>query len=201
MGYHRAGFDVVGVDLEPQPHYPFEFHQADAMAFPLDGFDAIHASPPCQRWIAWQNIGKARGGTNDWPDLVTPTRARLASSGLPYVIENGPNTPLLEPLTLCGSVFGLGVHRHRKFESNVLVMHPGPCRHSGSEVGVYGKLDGRRLYTRADGSELRNPSSLAQASEAMGIGWMTWDELREAVPPAYTEWIGAQLLEALECAA
>lgn len=201
VGYARAGFEVVGVDIANQPHYPFEFHQADALTFPLEGFDAIHASPPCQRWIGWQNIGRARGGVNDWPDLLTPLRRRVRATGLPYVIENGPNTPMVEPLTLCGSTFSLGVRRHRKFESSVLLMHPGRCRHTGDEVGVYGKLDGRRLFTRKDGTELHNPPSLEAAQVAMGIDWMTWDELREAIPPAFTEWIGTQLLAALEAAA
>lgn len=206
MGYHRAGFDVVGVDINPQPHYPFGFVQGDALDVlgsiatgtpPLgwcDGFDAIHASPPCQGYTGWQNITAARGGSNNHPRLIEPTRLFLEEVGLPYVIENVPNAPLRSTVVLCGTSFGLGVQRHRKFESSVLLMGPPSCSHTGSEVGVYGKLDGRRLFTRANGTELRNPSSLEQARAAMGIGWMEWDELREAIPPAFTEWIGAQLL-------
>lgn len=213
MGYNRAGFEVVGVDIEPQPHYPFEFKQIDAIEilvaladsvkswgsvkFPntWKSFDAIHASPPCQGYVGWQNISESRGGTNDHPRLIEPVREFLHKTGLPWVIENVENAPLQTNLVLCGSMFGLGVRRHRKFETSFAVLgRPASCNHSGNEVGVYGKLDGRRLFTRADGSELRNPSSLEQAQEAMGIDWMEWDELREAIPPAYTEWIGKELL-------
>lgn len=222
VGYAAAGFDVIGVDIEPQPNYPFEFHQLDAMAVLAAGgwwsgwpergdgthhrvadFDAIHASPPCQRWVGWQNIAGARGGDNDHPDLVTPLRPMLAATGRPYVIENGPNTPIIDPLTLCGSMFGLCVRRHRQFETNLpwKPTPPASCAHTGNEIGVYGKLDGRRLFTRADGTELKNPSSLEEAQRAMGIDWMTWDELREAIPPAYTQWLGSFLRDAIEVAA
>lgn len=201
MGYHRAGFDVVGVDIAPQPRYPFTFVQADAMTYDLAGFDAIHASPPCQAYTGWQNIAAARGATNTHPTLIAPIRDRLTAAGLPYVIENVSNAPIRTLVVLCGTGFGLGVERHRKFESNVLLMGVPYCRHTGTEVGVYGKLDGRRLFTRVDGSELRNPATLEHASAAMGIDWMDWDELREAIPPEYTEWIGLQLLASIEAAA
>lgn len=208
MGYHLAGFDVVGVDIDPQPNYPFIYDQGDALQVLRDfmdrgigGFDAIHASPPCQGYTGWQNITAARGGQNTHPRLVEPLRALLMATRLPYVIENVPNAPLHTGMVLCGTSFGLGVQRHRKFESNRLLMGQPTCQHTGNEIGVYGKLDGRRLFTRKDGTELHNPSSLAEAQRAMGIDWMTWDELREAIPPAYTAWIGAQLIEQLERAA
>jgi DNA (cytosine-5)-methyltransferase 1 len=195
VGYHRAGFDVVGVDINPQPRYPFEFIQADAMAFPVDGFDAIHASPPCQGYVQWNNLNAERYGTRvDHPLLIEPVRDRLVSSGVPYVIENVVGSPIQSHLMLCGSIFGLRVVRHRLFETNVMIWGPPRCSHTGDEIAVYGKLDGRRIWTRFDGSEIRAASSLEQASEAMGIDWMTWDELREAIPPAYTEFIGGQLL-------
>ena len=104
MGYHRAGFEVVGVDIEPQPNYPFEFIREDAMSFPLEGYDAIHASPPCQRWTRGQN---ARGQADKHPDLLTPIRQRLQETETPWVIENVPGAPMRDPLMLCGTMFGM----------------------------------------------------------------------------------------------
>lgn len=209
-GYRRAGFtEILGVDVEPQPNYPFDIHQGDALEFlerfadVVATFDAVHASPPCQGYVGWQNIATARGATNDHPRLIEPVRERLQSLGLPYVIENVSNAGphMKHPMMLCGTMFGLKVRRHRLFESNHLLMRSPICNHTGSEVGVYGKLDGRRLFTRKDGSELHNPSSLEEAQAAMGIDWMTWDELREAIPPAFTEYVGGQLLEQMGRAA
>ena len=186
MGYHRAGFDVVGVDIKPQKNYPFEFRQADAMTYPLDGFDAIHASPPCQGYsrLAVMHPGRT------YPMLVGETRDRIA--GLPHVIENVEGAPLVEPVMLCGSMFGLGVERghlrrHRLFECTFPALTP-PCQHIGPAVGVYGhgghSGKHRMLYK-------------AEAAIAMGIDWMTRDELCQAIPPAYTEFIGRRLMEAL----
>lgn len=201
VGYHRAGFDVVGVDIESQPHYPYEFHEADAMTFPLDGFDAIHASPPCQGYVQWNNLNAERYGSRvDHPLLIEPVRSHLRASGLPYVIENVVGAPLESSILLCGSMFGLNVRRHRLFESNV-GMFRYPCSHTRTEIAVYGWLDGRRIWTRTDGTEVRAAKTLDQASAAMGIDWMTWDELREAVPPAYTEHVGLGLIRAVEQAA
>ena len=121
MGYYRAGFEVIGVDLQPQPRYPFEFHQADAMTYPLDGFDAIHASPPCQAYTVAQNATHNRGAH---PDLVAPVRGMLLATGRPFVIENVVGAPLVEPITLCGSMFGLHVKRHRLFECNLFFLAP-----------------------------------------------------------------------------
>jgi DNA (cytosine-5)-methyltransferase 1 len=135
MGYHRAGFDVVGVDVNPQPRYPFEFVQADALTYPLEGFDAIHASPPCQPWTrktpTW---GRARVHYPDHPQLIEPTRDRLHASGLPYVIENVVGAPLRAQVMLCGSMFGLRIQKHRLFEGNwPLPFPPASCYH----VGLY----------------------------------------------------------------
>ncbi|MDQ3730275.1 MAG: DNA cytosine methyltransferase [Actinomycetota bacterium] len=204
MGYHRAGFEVVGVDIEPQPNYPFEFFQDDALEViclgefgPWDGkCVAVHASPPCQRYSsAGRRYAKTQGSH---PDLIGLTRKILEQTGLPYVIENvgGAVHDLRQPVRICGSSVGLRVHRHRLFETNWPMIVP-PCAHQGSGVAVYGKLDGRRLWTRADGSELRAVATLGEAQEAMGIDWMGWDELREAIPPAYTELIGHQLMQHL----
>ena len=109
-GYHNAGWEVVGVDISPQPRYPFEFHQADMLTFPLDGFDAYHASPPCQTWSAYRRRGSGVG--DGYPDLIEPMRERLAATGKPYVIENIPGSPLRDWVQLCGSSFWLDVKRH-----------------------------------------------------------------------------------------
>ena len=208
MGYARAGFEVVGVDIAPQPHYPFEFHQADAMEFPLDGFDAIHASPPCQ---AYSVLRRANIGT-EYPDLVAPTRTRLLATGLPFVMENVPGAPLITGLVLCGSMFGLGavcedgtyrqLRRHRLFESNVYLWEI-PCDHQGEAIGVYGGGRAPR-WTFANGAT-KDPygrrggyqGTVKEKREAMGIDWMPAARLSQAIPPAYTEWIGTQLLQAV----
>lgn len=183
-GYDLAGFEVVGVDMAPQPNYPFEFHQADALTFPLDGFDAYHASPPCQKWTRAQRIRD-----NDHPDLVTPLRERLRATGKPYVIENVPGTPLIDPIELCGASFGLRVYRHRLFESSATLVQPPHREH----VAPLRKM-GRRPQPGDFMHVVGNFSGAAQAREAMGIPWMTRDELRESIPPAYTEYIGRQLI-------
>lgn len=208
MGYHRAGFEVVGVDLNPQPHYPFRFIQADALEYverftdPLhgidDAFDAIHASPPCQAFSITGNLARGQGNKASAVDLLTPSRPLLEATGLPYVIENVAGAPLVDPLQLCGSTFGLGVRRHRLFESNVYLAGAGPCRHQeqGRPVGVYGSPNDD---IPQGGRTARN---VAEAQAAMGIDWMPrWAELKESVPPAFTEHIGRQLLAALERAA
>lgn len=203
MGYHRAGFEVVGVDIAPQPNYPFEFHQADALTFPLDGYDAIHASPPCQ---AYSVLRRANPGV-EYPDLVVPTRAALEASGVPWVMENVPGAPLRAVVILCGSMFGLGsgdrqLRRHRLFETNVAMLQPG-CRHEGEAVGVYGGgPTGRYTFENGVRKGLVGrrggyQGTMAERREAMGIDWMRSGELNQAIPPAYTEWIGTQLRECL----
>jgi DNA (cytosine-5)-methyltransferase 1 len=201
VGYARAGFDVVGVDINPQPNYPFQFVQEDALRFLDMGrfitFDAIHASPPCQGYVQWNNLNAKKYGSRvEHPMLIEPVRRALQASGMPYVIENVVGAPLDSPTMLCGSMFGLNVRRHRLFESNVGMLRF-PCRHTRTEIAVYGWLDGRRIWTRKDGSEVRAAKTLEQANEAMGIDWMTWDELRESIPPAYTEFVGRQILAAI----
>lgn len=211
MGYHRAGFDVVGVDISPQPRYPFEFHQADALEFPLEGFDAIHASPPCQAYSAGRNMWKGRLPDDRHPDLVAATRERLESAGVPYVIENVEGAPLTGWVTvLCGDMFGLGVKRHRLFETSWFIWAPPTCRseHPDFIVSVFG--GGALSRTPEGGTTTHGTGNFMQrrthiphevAKEAMGIDWMNRDELSQAIPPAYTEWIGRQLLAHVEVAA
>jgi DNA (cytosine-5)-methyltransferase 1 len=215
MGYHRAGFtEIVGVDIKPQPRYPFTFVQGDALKPPvrLEDFDAIHASPPCQAHTSMKTMPDAR----EHPDLVPATRALLAASGLPYAIENVHGAPLIYPVRLCGTAFGLGcddaeLRRHRMFESNVPMLAP-PCQHGKrATLGVYGgHLRNRKRRVRTVGvygegvrdSVRKRDRGVAdfgveQGREAMGIAWMTLAELCQAIPPAYTEFIGLQLIAAI----
>lgn len=202
-GYAAAGFEVVGVDEKPQPNYPFEFHQCDALLAIEEvvgrwwPFDAIAASPPCQA----SSAGRHMPGAHDHVDLIPRVRERLIATGLPYVIENVVGAALRDPITLCAAAFGLGADghdlaRHRLFEVNFPVMAP-PCAHGGRPViGIYGDRakTSRGPSLAARSSRWSRPESLAVGGEAMGIDWMTWRELREAIPPAYTEHIGGYLM-------
>jgi len=195
MGYHRAGFEVVGVDIKPQPHFPFEFHQADALEYPLEGFDAYHASPPCQRY---SNGAKQMGTYLSHPDLIAPTRYIFRSTYRPYVIENiyTAKKELIEPSMLCGTMFNLGVFRHRLFETNFLLLVPSHEKHTGHiGDGKYHQVTGH-----PGGSSKRDGFKNGGTNEwrdAMGIQWMTGKELSESIPPAYTEYIGKYLMEYL----
>lgn len=245
MGYSRAGFEVVGVDINPQPHYPFEFHQADALKFPLDGFDAIHASPPCQAHSSLRALCKGK----EYPDMIPQTRARLVASGLPYVIENVQGAPMGESgflIMLCGTMFGLQtpdgraeIRRHRLFEMSFSIALRPACQHGGSSLSVAGHAyevvidrqrkrgtlcvtgnspedrsgvrlaNGRRMSRRAmtvtDNTPqtntvrntVRETFSVDAARAAMGIPWMPMKALSQAIPPAYTEFIGRHMLDAI----
>ena len=202
-GYHRAGFEVVGVDHVDQPDYPFTFHRADAMTFPLEGFDAIHASPPCQAFTTLKVMHNAR----EHHDLLTPTRARLIAWGAPYVIENVPGAPMQNHITICGSSIGLGVikydrelRRHRHFETTFPVM-VSPCAHQRATIGIYGDhaRDRRRKPgVRDRGVDFPDREKMELGREAMGMPWVTsWKGLSQAIPPAYTEHIGHYLMRAV----
>lgn len=214
VGYHRAGFDVVGVDIEPQPNYPFAYYRHDAIAFlrqavkppePLNPWyswgdlAAIHASPPCQHHTTLAKGNNANQG--DYPDLVDTTRQLLIETGLPYVIENVPSAPLRNPIKLCGEMFGLDVIRHRLFESNMPLMQPPHPRHRGRVAGYrHGtRFDGPYFAVYGTGGA---KGSLAEWQQAMGMPWaQTKAEIREAVPPSYCEFVGTQLLDAIGVAA
>jgi DNA (cytosine-5)-methyltransferase 1 len=198
-GYVQAGYTVTGVDIVPQSHYHHDFVEADAITYLqhmawaveggyITGFDAIHASPPCQRY---STMTRRWGREDEHPDLVPEVRALLQRIGLPYVIENVPGAPLENPTVLCGSMFDLGVRRHRLFETSFDVVQP-ECRHQqqGKVVGVYGNSGGS---STRDGVKFGGVDSWR---EAMGIQWMVGRELREAIPPAYTEYIGKAMLDA-----
>ncbi len=187
-GYAKAGFEVVGVDLHPQPRYPFEFHQADAMTFDLSGFDAIHASPPCQ---AYTVLG-GREDLSHYPDLVDAVRERLQAAGVPWIIENVPGAPLRDPITLCGAMFGLRSYRHRLFESSAQLVAPPHPKH---EVRVNRRGENRREHWANGGFiTITGDVGVYCGPEAMGVDWMSGNELSQAIPPAYTEFLGRQLL-------
>lgn len=206
-GYQRAGFHVLGVDIEAQPHYAGDdFLQADAMEIlnaiiaPYPGnvmrFAAIHASPPCQQFTAYRRRGAGVG--DGYPDLIGPVRSRLRQIGLPYVLENIPSSPVRPEVMLCGSSFWLDVQRHRWFESSVPMMSP-PCQHGIWKPRFPCATNRTNLRRTVEIGVWRIPLPVQQA--AMGIDWMTLDELTEAIPPAYTEYIGQELMATLAAAA
>lgn len=208
VGYARAGFEVSGVDIAPHPEYPFELVVQDALKFlaaqPIHlDFDAVHASPPCQGYTTMGNRYRGTGGpTDEHAQLIDVVRQELEASDLPYVIENvtGARKHMRSPITLSGGSFGLRVERPRLFETNWPLTPPVRRAVPRDEVlGIYGRSpDGRRLWTRKDGSVLRAARSLEEGAAAMGIDWMTsWADVTEAIPPAYTTWIGGQLLDAV----
>lgn len=198
MGYYRAGFDVVGVDIKPQPNYPYEFEQADVMTLDADAwpitFDAIHASPPCQFKTAYK---RRPGHVAESPNLISQTREAIEATGLPYVIENVEyaRDHLRDPIRLCGSSFGLDVRRHRLFESNVPLMAP-PCDHSWQTPRFQSATNRTNLRSTVEVGVWRIPLDVQR--RAMGIDWMTLPELSEAIPPPYTEHIGAYLIAEVE---
>lgn len=206
-GYQRAGWYVVGVDIVPQPRYVGdEFMCADALslsaAWIAANFDGVHASPPCQFGTELRHAPNGK----QHPNLIPATRKLLKATGLPYIIENvrGAKAHLHNPIVLCGSMFGLGaaghyLQRHRHFESNIAISAPGPCQHVGPCIGVYG-AHVRCRSARHGGRRTRdfdNHDKPALAREAMGMDWATFAEMSEAIPPAYTEHLGGQLLSAL----
>ena len=199
-GYQRAGFYVVGVDIDPQPHYcGDEFYQADALTFPLDGYDAYHASPPCQPWGRIRKLTIAQGTAKEYPKLIIPIRKRLIETSKPYVIENTPGAPLIEPILLCGSSFGLLVRRHRLFEANFEAFRL-PCAHyrEVQNKPPLHRLTGKSRVVGCYGHGRGKGDNKALWVKAMGITWMTRKEMSQAIPPAYTEYVGLQLMKAIQ---
>ena len=201
MGYHRAGFEeIVGVDMVFQPHYPFVFVQRDALEYLAthgEEFDVIHASPPCQLYSRCRTMHACRG--KEYPDLVGATREALQESGKPFVLENVPKAPFgnLGVMELCGLSFGLKLFRHRRFASNRLLFAPPHPSHRGHRVGEEGLVC---MAGHGDSGRGRIPSShrsLRAWRQASGIDWMTMAEMAQAIPPAYTEFLGRQILRQL----
>lgn len=195
-GYHEAGFDVVGVDINPQPRYPFEFIQWDAMemfAKPfVTGFDVIHASPPCQAYTPL----RALRPDIERADLVDEVRRRLIWTGKPFVIENVMAAPLNKAasITLCGGMFGLRTYRHRRFESNIPLVAPPHPKH----VTLTATKQRKARWAEGWHVSITGDVGTYVGPEAMGIDWMSGNELCEAIPPAYTKFIGGQLLANLQ---
>ena len=201
-GYHQAGFtDIVGVDIKPQPHYPFQFIQADAMIFPLEGFDFIHASPPCQGYSIMRNLPWLRN--KSYPMLIEPTLERLRASNTPYALENvmGAKRVLRGADWLCGGMFNLPFYRHRLFATNWLWQAPSHPKHQ------FTIRNGRTLGARARdivhngakhvGANYGHAAGVKDARQAMNLPYMTRDEITQAIPPAYTKYIGCQFLDRL----
>ncbi len=198
MGYHRSGFDVVGVDIKPQPNYPFEFHRGDAIEFVKKHghkFDAIAASPPCQSFTAYRRKGHGVG--EGYLNLIPDTRRALEATGLPYIIENveQARAHLRDPMRLCGSMFGLDVQRHRLFESNILLSAPTPCNHAVWSPRFPPATNRTNLRKTVEVGVWRIP--LATQRVAMGVDWMELEELSQALPPAYTQHLGSLLLASI----
>ena len=211
MGYHRAGFDVVGVDIKPQPHYPFEFHQADALAVLANlgkrhvwsHFDAIHASPPCQFYTRLRTLPWLRD--REYWESIPPVMAAVRASGLPWCVENVESEAAKQALgtswLLCGTMFGLQwddgrpLYRHRLFAMSDFQLAPAHPKHAKVLVPGPHLKDRARLN---NGYVVGGHQNGLRAMNALGIDWMTGSELSQAIPPAYTEWIGRQLLAALE---
>ena len=192
-GYAEAGFEVHGVDLKHGKRYPFTYVRADVLDVLKDQdymqqFDVIHASPPCQTHSITKHLRNAQGKSTSKIDLIPETRAALIASGKPYIIENVPGSPLIDPIQLCGSSFGLKVRRHRLFESNMPLVGS-VCDHKlqGRPVGVYGSLN-----DQIPGGG-KTASTISEARQAMGMEWAIWTELVEAIPPAFTKYLGDQI--------
>jgi DNA (cytosine-5)-methyltransferase 1 len=214
VGYHQAGFsEIVGVDIEPQPNYPFQFVQMDVndmLIWNWFQYDLIHASPPCQAYSVLRRANPQAENV----DLVAPTRGLLEGSGKPWVIENVPGAPLDYSVTLCGSMFGLGamsgdgekaehayrqLRRHRLFETSFALLQPS-CAHRGEAIGVYGGGPTGR-YTFENGARKDRygrrggyQGTIAEKRLAMGMEWVNGSEINQAIPPAYSKFIGEQFL-------
>lgn len=206
MGYYDAGFDVTGVDIEPRPSYPFPFIEADALEVLADHdflnqFDVIHASPPCQRYSV---AASAWGNADTHPDLLPPTREALRAWGGPYLIENVETAPMDHALLICGWAMGLKhIRRHRLFESNLPLMSPGCLCPNGDTVSVFGHSgEDRRKSTMKARGGLRGHVPIDEVRELMGVPWISSrDAVSESIPPAYTQYLGEQVLDRLEAAA
>lgn len=193
-GYAAAGFDVTGIDLKHGKRYPFTYIKGDVLDYLQDleflrSFDVIHASPPCQTHSITKHLRNAQGKTTSKVDLIPQTRAALIASGKPYIIENVPGSPLIDPIQMCGSSFGLKVRRHRLFESNLELVGT-VCLHKeqGRPIGVYGSLKDNI----PNGG--KTAESIEEARIAMGMPWAIWSELVEAIPPNYTTFLGHQVI-------
>lgn len=190
LGYEQSGFDVVGVDIDPQPKYRGEFIQSDAIEYLKSNwqyYDAVHASPPCQKYS--KSSMQFRIAGKEYPDLIKPTRDAILETGLPYVIENVPDSPLINPIVLCGSMFNLRTYRHRLFESNFKIQAPCHPEHIAPNAKM-----GRRLKENEFVQYVGHFSGVKMVQEMTGLHWLGQYELAQSIPPQYTKFIGDQLL-------
>jgi len=199
VGYAEASFEITGIDLKHGKRYPYKYIKGDVLAYLDDldflrSFDVIHASPPCQTHSITQHLRNAQGKSTNKIDLIPETRAALIASGKPYIIENVPGSPLIDPIQLCGSSFGLKVRRHRLFESNMDLIGS-VCDHKlqGRPIGVYGSLNDQI----PNGG--KTATTIDEARNAMNMPWAIWTELVEAIPPAFTKYLGDQVTRILTC--
>ncbi len=214
MGYYRAGIDVLGVDIRPQPNYPFRFLREDALetlhlillgqstlGYRPEDFAVVHASPPCQAHVkGLVAVNRSQGRSSYHLDLIGQTRDLLVASGRPYVIENVEGAPLRSSVRLCGSMFSLMVRRHRLFESSMLLLAP-CCRHDRQREAKYWtswRPGGEHRLASVVQVYGNSGCGIGLWEETMGINWMTRDELSQAIPPAYTFFLGKQILAYLE---
>ena len=186
MGLHYAfpNAEIVGVDIEKQPNYPFRFEQSDAMEYNINGYDFIWASPPCQQHSRLNAINK-----NSYKDYIAPIRERLQKQGVPFCIENVPGAPLINPIVLCGTMFGLQVIRHRLFECYPRIKLELRCNHYGTPGTHRFPYKPINNFVQVTG----NNFSETEARQAMGINWMNKKEWAQAIPPAYSYWLGSQI--------
>lgn len=206
-GYVRAGFEVLGVDIAPQKRYPYRFLQADALGFlqwlmdsgAIRQFAAVHASPPCQHESTLKSMV-----THYYPDLLAPTRDALVKmgkeTGIPWIVENVATAAMHQGIQICGTALGLNVRRHRRFDSSHLLYGPGRCKHDLDNINVYGhnawnyrkRSEEYRHWHRHNANQCPVPKVVA--ATAFEAEWMTLHGLAECIPPAYTEFLGRQLL-------
>ena len=196
MGLHRAGFDVTGWDIKTGLAYPFKRRIQNALDADLSGFDFVWASPPCQAHSALRNC---RPEKKEYECFIERTRAKLVAWGGPYIIENVPGAPLRDTVQLCGSAFDLRVRRHRIFESNIQLQGTA-CYHAhqGQPMDVSGN-GGQRVNRREydHGGGLCKPKTIREAQDAIGINWMNRAEIAQAIPPAYSAFLGRQIINAM----
>ena len=216
VGYHRAGFDVVGVDIDPQPRYPFSFVCGDAIdtmntllaggaiadnggsQWRLSDFDAFGASPPCQIHSILASLFKGTDYSDRHPDLIPITRQTLVATGKPYVIENVIGAPLMYPTLLCGAMFGLKVYRHRLFETSFFMLAPPHVPHKDKCQAVGRGISPKGFISvTGNGGFGMGKGGMDYARQAMGVDWMNRAELSQAIPPAFTQYIGERLLEVI----
>lgn len=197
MGLYRAGFDVTGVDIKPQPHYPFRFIQADALTVDLEGYDCYWASPPCQGYMNALNMPNVYEKYKDAELLIKPVRERLTATGKPFIIENVPGSPLINPVKLSGMMFNLKVIRRRWFECHGFEVEFKPCPQTFKNA----RRDGYIPYNKGETTQRNSLPQIwtkPKVSVAMGIDWMSLKELNQAIPPAYSEFLGKEMIKEIE---